>query len=160
MKYLVTSVLDKNEKRELKEKGLFCYDLRHSDEGGEIATIERTVVVNRCGSIITNEEIVLEDKEPNDYKDYQEFIKDNECVNSLEELLNKNDISKLEFLEEIKDMINYNIMCYSEDYSLEKAKVGYEKEFIKENNKLMLVKQMIKEEKQKVKRREKNKEAR
>lgn len=49
-------------------------------------------------------------------------------------------------------------MCYSSNYSLEQSKQGYEKEFIRENKKLMLVEQMIKEEKQKEKK--KNKEAR
>ena len=49
-------------------------------------------------------------------------------------------------------------MCYSSNYSLEQPKQGYEKEFIVENKKLMLVEQMIKEEKQKEKK--KNKEAR
>lgn len=68
------------------------------------------------------------------------------------------EITKLEFLNEIKDMISHNIMCYSSNYSLEQSKQGYEKEFIRENKKLMLVEQMIKEEKQKEKK--KNKEAR
>lgn len=75
-------------------------------------------------------------------------------------LINKDEteITKLEFLNEIKDMISHNIMCYSSNYSLEQPKQGYEKEFIVENKKLMLVEQMIKEEKQKEKK--KNKEAR
>ena len=75
-------------------------------------------------------------------------------------ILNKDEteITKLEFLNEIKDMISHNIMCYSSNYSLEQPKQGYEKEFIVENKKLMLVEQMIKEEKQKEKK--KNKEAR
>ena len=66
-------------------------------------------------------------------------------------ILNKDEteITKLEFLNEIKDMISHNIMCYSSNYSLEQSKQGYEKEFIRENKKLMLVEQMIKEEKQK-----------
>lgn len=72
----------------------------------------------------------------------------------------ENDITKLDFLNEIKDMINHNIMCYSENYSLGKAKAGYEQEFIKENKKLILVEQMIKEEKQKEKKKDKKKEAR
>lgn len=74
--------------------------------------------------------------------------------------VNENDITRLDFLNEIKDMVNHNIMCYSENYSLGKAKEGYEKEFIKENKKLILVEQMIKEEKQKSKNKNKKKEAR
>lgn len=72
----------------------------------------------------------------------------------------ENDISRLEFLNEIKDMINHNIMCYSNNYSLGEAKQGFEKEFIKENKKLILIEQMIKEEKQKEKIKSKNKEVR
>lgn len=68
------------------------------------------------------------------------------------------EITRLEFLNEIKDMISHNIMCYSSNYSLEQAKQGYEKEFIRKNKKLILVEQMIKEEKQKLKK--KNKEVR
>ncbi len=87
MKYLETNYLSTQERKELEEKGLYCYDLRHSDFGGEIACIEKYVLVNRVGSIITDEEIQLGDKYPNDYKDYEEFIKENENANSIEELL-------------------------------------------------------------------------
>lgn len=39
-------------------KGLYVYDIRHSDEDWcEPATIEPKVIVNHMGSIITNEEI-------------------------------------------------------------------------------------------------------
>lgn len=39
-------------------KGLYVYDIRHSDEDwGEPATIEPKVIVNHMGAIITNEEI-------------------------------------------------------------------------------------------------------
>lgn len=87
-----------------------------------------------------------------DMKNYTEKV--------IDLILNKDEteITKLEFLNEIKDMISHNIMCYSSNYSLEQSKQGYEKEFIRENKKLMLVEQMIKEEKQKEKK--KNKEAR
>ena len=86
------------------------------------------------------------------YEEYTEKV--------IDLILNKDEteITKLEFLNEIKDMISHNIMCYSSNYSLEQSKQGYEKEFIRENKKLMLVEQMIKEEKQKEKK--KNKEAR
>lgn len=68
------------------------------------------------------------------------------------------EITRLEFLNEIKDMINHNIMCYSSNYSLGQVKEGFEKEFDRENKKLILVDQMLKEEKQREKK--KNKEAR
>lgn len=70
----------------------------------------------------------------------------------------ESEITRLEFLNEIKDMINHNIMCYSSNYSLGQAKQGFEKEFARENKKLILIDQMLKEEKQKEKK--KNKEAR
>lgn len=38
-------------------KGLYCYDLRHSDDGDCFATIEPKVTVNHGGSIITDEPI-------------------------------------------------------------------------------------------------------
>lgn len=86
------------------------------------------------------------------YEEYTEKVID--LILSKDE----NEITRLEFLNEIKDMINHNIMCYSSNYSLGQAKQGYEKDFARENKKLILVDQMIKEEKQKEKR--KNKEAR
>lgn len=61
----------------------------------------------------------------------------------------ENDITRLELLNEIKEMINHNIMCYSNDYSLGEAKAGYENEFNKENKKLILIEELIREEKQK-----------
>lgn len=89
---------------------------------------------------------------PFGYEEYTEKVID--LILSKDE----NDITKLDFLNEIKDMVNHNIMCYSENYSLGKVKKGYEKEFIKENKKLILVEQMIKEEKQKSKNKNKKKE--
>ena len=86
------------------------------------------------------------------YEEYTEKVID--LILSKDE----NEITRLEFLNEIKDMINHNIMCYSSNYSLGQAKQGYEKDFDRENKKLILVDQMIKEEKQKEKK--KNKEAR
>lgn len=86
------------------------------------------------------------------YKEYTEKVID--LILSRDE----NEITRLEFLNEIKDMINHNIMCYSSNYSLGQAKQGFEKDFARENKKLILIDQMIKEEKQKEKK--KNKEAR
>lgn len=88
------------------------------------------------------------------YEEYTEKV--------IDLILNKDEneikITRIELLSEVKDMINHNIMCYSSNNSLGQAKKGYENEFARENKKLMLVEQMIKEEKQKEKR--KNKEAR
>lgn len=86
---------------------------------------------------------------------YEEYTK--KVINSI---LEKNDISRLEFLNEIKDMINHNIMCYSENNLGEKGKKGYENEFSRENKKLVLINEIIKEEKQKEKVKIKNKEVR
>lgn len=86
------------------------------------------------------------------YEEYTEKVID--LILSRDE----SEITRLEFLNEIKDMINHNIMCYSSNYSLEQAKEGFEKEFDRENKKLILVDQMLKEEKQREKK--KNKEAR
>ena len=72
--------------------------------------------------------------------------------------LDEKEITKIDLLNEMKDMINHNIMCYSSNYSLGEAKQGYEKDFERENKKLILIEQMIKDEKKKVKK--KNKEAR
>ncbi len=88
------------------------------------------------------------------YKEYTEKVID--LILSKDE----NNITRLDFLNEIKDMINHNIMCYSSNYPLGQAKQGYEKEYARENKKLILVEQMIKEEKQKEKKKDKNREAR
>ena len=68
-------------------------------------------------------------------------------------ILNKdeNDITRLDLLNEVKNMINHNIMCYSSDLLLKKPKQGYEKEFATENKKLILIEQIIKEEREKEK---------
>ena len=41
MNYLITNYKNSEEKQEIMNKGLFCYDLRHSDDESEIATIEK-----------------------------------------------------------------------------------------------------------------------
>lgn len=86
MKFLITGYKDKPEKEEIERTGLYCYDLRHSDDGAEIATIEKNVLVNRIGSIITDQEILFGDKYPNNYIDYDEFVENNENVSKIEEL--------------------------------------------------------------------------
>ena len=87
MKYLITSHKNNKEKQEIKEKGLFCYDLRHSDDGSEIATIEKSVVVNRVGSIITDKELKFGNTLQDDYIDFTEFASNNQEVDTIEEML-------------------------------------------------------------------------
>lgn len=87
MKFLITNHKNIEEKEKIHKKGLFCYDLRSSDFGENIATIEKNVLVNRIGSIITNEKISLEDKPPNNFIDYETFVSNNTEVDSIEELL-------------------------------------------------------------------------
>ena len=86
MKYLVTSYKDNKEKQEIESKGLYCYDLRHSDEGGEIATIEKSVLVNRIGSIITDKELKFGNKVYNSFIDFEEFSARNTEVYTIEQL--------------------------------------------------------------------------
>lgn len=90
MKYYITHILDKEERQKYENMGLFCYDLRDSDFGNDIASIEKTVIVNRIGSMVTNKEIKLGDKYPNDFVDYDEFTLNNKEVDSIEELMQKN----------------------------------------------------------------------
>lgn len=78
MKYVITEHKSNEEKNEIQKQGLYCYDLRMSDEQTEIATIEKSVLVNRVGSVITDEPINFG---KNDFIDYKQFIKSNESVN-------------------------------------------------------------------------------
>lgn len=89
MKYLVTHILDEKERQNYKKMGLFCYDLRSCDFGGEIASIEKRVLVNRVGSMVTNKEIKLGDTFTNNFVDYDDFISINTSVDSIDELLSK-----------------------------------------------------------------------
>lgn len=89
MKYLVTHILSEEERKECKNKGLFCYDLRSSDFGNDIASIEKKVLVNRIGSMITDKEIKLGNDSNNDWVDYNTFIERNKSVATIDELLSK-----------------------------------------------------------------------
>lgn len=86
MKYLVTHILSNEERKQYESRGLYCYDLRDSDFGNDIASIEKRVSVNRIGSMITNKEIKLGDKYPDDFVDYDSFITQNKEVSTIEEL--------------------------------------------------------------------------
>lgn len=87
MKYFITEYKNQNEKNELKRLGLYCYDIRQSDFGGEYAGIEKNVLVNRAGSIITDKSIYLTDSYPSNYIDFDIFASENQEVHSLDELL-------------------------------------------------------------------------
>lgn len=87
MKYLITHSLSNEEKKQYESKGLYCYDLRDSDFGSDIASIEKRVFVNKIGSMITNKEIKL-GKTPNDnYVDYNSFVEKNKSVGTVDDLL-------------------------------------------------------------------------
>ena len=92
MKFLVTGHLTNEERQELEERGLFCYELRDNDMGNDINSIEKNVAINNVGAIVTDKEINFE-KSSNNSKNYLEFIAQNEPVNTIEELL-KNDLEK------------------------------------------------------------------
>ena len=89
IKFLVSGIMDKDEKTKYEELGLYCYDLRDSDDGRDIASIEKRVVVNRIGTMITDKEIKLGDKYPNDFVDYNTFVEQNIQVDTIKELLEK-----------------------------------------------------------------------
>lgn len=90
IKFLVSGIMDKDEKTKYEELGLYCYDLRDSDDGRDIASIEKRVIVNRIGTMITDKEIKSGDKYPNDFVDYNTFVEQNIQVDTIKELLEKN----------------------------------------------------------------------
>lgn len=89
MKFLITHILSNEERLEYEKQGLFCYDLRDSDFGKDIASIEKRVSVNRIGSMITNKEIKLGTTFEDSYVDYNTFVSNNEPVYEIRELLPK-----------------------------------------------------------------------
>lgn len=64
--------------------------MRDSDFGNDIASIEKRVLVNRIGSMITNKEIKLGTTMSDDYVDYNTFVSNNKSVDKIEDLLTKN----------------------------------------------------------------------
>lgn len=104
MKYYEIESLNDKEKQEFIDRGLYVYDLRSNDAGGEIATIEKSVLVNRVGSIITNEEIPLGDKETDNFKDYQEFINENAVAISIDDFFSDGNFQYYE-INEIKNIL-------------------------------------------------------
>ena len=86
MKYLITHSLNKDERLIYEMSGLFCYELRDSDFGNDIASIEEKVIVNNVGSLLTDEKI---DMGKNGFVDYNEFCLKNEQVFKIKELIPK-----------------------------------------------------------------------
>ena len=86
MKYYVTHSLNRNEKHAYEMSGLFCYDLRDSDFGNDIASIEKRVLVNNIGSMVTDREI---DMGKAGFADYNEFCSKNEAVDKIKDLIPK-----------------------------------------------------------------------
>lgn len=122
MNYLITSYMDNQEKEEIKNKGLYCYDLRHSDDGTEIATIERSVLINRVGSITTNEELTFDDT---DCIDFEEFSSKNTQVDKIEQLLNSKNIQMIQKSKLLKNHNNeypYNVQIWN---SIDGGKFSY-----------------------------------
>ena len=87
MKYFITSWKNNKEKKEIEKKVLYCYDLRCDDDGFSIATIEKNVLVNRVGSIITDKKLNFNSKYFKKFIDFEKFSDVNKEVDSIEQLL-------------------------------------------------------------------------
>lgn len=83
MKFYITDYLSFEERKKYKKLGLYCYDLRSSDDGSEIANIEKRVIVNNAGSIITNKKINFNRE---NYVDFDTFVSINNEVFHLKDL--------------------------------------------------------------------------
>lgn len=83
MKFYITDYLSFEERKKYKKLGLYCYDLRSSDDGSEIANIEKRVIVNNVGSIITNKKISFNRE---NYVDFDTFVSTNSEVFHLKDL--------------------------------------------------------------------------
>lgn len=120
MKYYETHQLEPREKREIEKFGLYCYDLRSADFGGGIATIEKDIIVNRVGSIVLSEPLLIGKDYPIDYVDYETFINMGENVSDFLELVDENkysDYGKIDLSDD--DMIDYefhNLYSSSDEY--------------------------------------------
>lgn len=67
-------------------------------------------------------------------------------------------ITTMDFLKEEKEMILYNIHCYSDGRFINVAKKGYEKEFNRENQKLQIIEKLIEQEKERTEKVKKHKD--
>lgn len=98
MKYFETDVLSSRERQNYESKGLFCYDLRDSDDGSEIATIEKSVFVNKIGSMITDKEIKFDKTNDIDFVDYENFCSNNKRVYSVRDLVPQKKVLNISFV--------------------------------------------------------------
>lgn len=57
-------------------------------------------------------------------------------------------MNKLDLLEEYKDMLCHNLLCYSEDYLMTKPKSEFVEQWKKEREKVDLLEEIIKESKE------------
>lgn len=60
-------------------------------------------------------------------------------------------MTRMQLFREMYEMFCYNLLCYSESYLMDKPKVGYTKQWKKENEKIELLKELIEEEKNRYK---------
>lgn len=131
MRYFITDYRNEQAKEDIRSLGLYCYSLRSTDGSwNDIATIENHVLINRYGSIITDEEIKLGDKYPDDFIDFNEFAMKNKKVGSITELrsdledygiidLSDNDEIENEFtnlFESSEDFLELDEMSYQDKY--------------------------------------------
>lgn len=84
--FILKDYLGHDKRKELLNKNLYCYDLRANDNYTEILSIEKTVIVNRYGTLITNAEIKLDDLFPNDFILFEDFKKNNKEVFNIKKL--------------------------------------------------------------------------
>ena len=88
--YMLDIRLSKEQRKFFEDKGYYCYDMRDSCLYGDGGWVEKHVFVNNCGSIITNKDIGLNERNfamlldnlmdnytPMSYEEYQDIIKDN-----------------------------------------------------------------------------------
>lgn len=102
----------------------------------------------------------LDDEEK--MRDYFELTKDEflksysylteENYDATTKALEKNNgISRLSILKELLEQTEHNVLCYSDNYLCTKPKKQYVKEWVRENKKVKIIKDMIKDEKEKSK---------
>lgn len=130
MRYFITEYKTQEAKNNLHSLGLFCYSLRSSENNwSEIATIEEYVLINRYGSIITDEEIKLGTHYPDNFLDFLEFSSHNTKVNSLCDLKNElEDYGILDLSEKEAIDTEYNkLFSISKDFNESAEKTSQEK---------------------------------
>ena len=128
---------------------LNSYMKYHQDNNGIIICVDNKYhyEIHRALEQYKLEDIVIFDQDDcliTGYADLEKAFMDNRKEPVVE-------ITTLDFLNEEKQMIEYNISCYSDGRFISKAKQGYEKQFAKEQQKLVIVEKLIADEKQKMK---------